>query len=133
MFFLQNRGRSAGLYPLRVKLCEKERMAGMEYRALGNSNLDDGTVKGDRREAACMAWFPASRELYPVSVKFRGDDGEVICVRNINISSSEDILCNGIASKQFLCNAVIGGLVQDFALIFYARPSRWEIVFRPRQ
>lgn len=93
----------------------------MEYRALGNSNLDDGTVKGDRREAACMAWFPAGRELYPVSVKFKGDDGEVICVRNINISSSEDILCNGIASKQFLCNAVIGGLVQDFALIFYAR------------
>ena len=87
----------------------------MEYRALGNSNLDDGTVKGDRREAACMAWFPAGRELYPVSVKFKGDDGEVICVRNINISSSEDILCNGIASKQFLCNAVIGGLVQDFA------------------
>ena len=105
----------------------------MEYRALGNSNLDDGTVKGDRREAACMAWFPAGRELYPVSVKFKGDDGEVICVRNINISSSEDILCNGIAPKQFLCNAVIGGLVQDFALIFYARPSRWEIVFRPRQ
>lgn len=96
----------------------------MEYRALGNSNLDDGTVKGDRREAACMAWFPAGRELYPVSVKFKGDDGEVICVRNINISSSEDILCNGIASKQFLCNAVIGGLVQDFALIFYAgRPG----------
>ena len=71
----------------------------MEYRALGNSNLDDGTVKGDRREAACMAWFPAGRELYPVSVKFKGDDGEV----------------------------------QDVALIFYARPSRWEIVFRPRQ
>ena len=85
----------------------------MEYRALGNSNLDDGTVKGDRREAACMAWFPAGRELYPVSVKFKGDDGEVICVRNINISSSEDILYNGIASKQFLCNAVIGGLVQE--------------------
>ena len=90
----------------------------MEYRALGNSNLDDGTVKGDRREAACMAWFPAGRELYPVSVKFKGDDGEVICVGNINISSSEDILCNGIASKQFLCNAVIGGLVQDFARSF---------------
>lgn len=71
----------------------------MEYRALGNSNLDDGTVKGDRREAACMAWFPAGRELYPVSVKFKGDDGEVICVRNINISSSEDILCNGIRFK----------------------------------
>ena len=116
-----------------MKLCGKERMAGMEYRALGNSNLDDGTIKGDRREAACMAWFPAGRKLYPVSVKFKGDDGEIICIRNINISSSEDILCNGIASKQFLCNAVIGGLVQNFALIFYARPSRWEIVFRPRQ
>lgn len=82
----------------------------MEYRHWEIQIWMMGPSKADRREAACMAWFPAGRELYPVSVKFKGDDGEVICVRNINISSSEDILCNGIASKQFLCNAVIGGL-----------------------
>ena len=73
----------------------------MEYRALGNSNLDDGTVKGDRREAACMAWFPAGRELYPVSVKFKGDDGEVICVRNINIHRQRIFCATGSLQSSF--------------------------------
>ena len=92
------------------------------------SNLDDGTVKGDRREVACMAWFPANQDPYPVSVKFKGDDGEIICVRKINIISSKNIQCNGVTSKQYLCDAVIGGLVQKFALIFYTKKCRWEIV-----
>lgn len=103
------------------------------YRASVASNLDDGTVRGDRREAACMAWFPASQDPYPVSVKFKGDDGEIICVREINIISSEDILYNGVASKQYRCDSVIGGLTQKFALIFYPKNCRWEIVLNPKK
>lgn len=100
----------------------------MAYRASVASNLDDGTIKGDRREVACMVWFPSNQDPYPVSIKFRGDDGEIICVREINIISSKNIQYNGVTSKQYLCDAVIGGLVQKFALIFYPKNCKWGIV-----
>ncbi len=101
----------------------------MAYRSSERiSNLDDGTINGDRREVACMVWFPSNSNPYPISAKFKGDDGEIICVKEISIASMEDIQCNGISSKQYLCNAVIGGLIQKFALIFYPKKCRWEIV-----
>ena len=91
-------------------------------------NIDNGEVKGKIYHIACKVWFTSSCSPRPLSFKFEGDDGIIQTVSNISIKCSEDKNYSGIASKEFSCEAVIGGIRHQFKLVFYLEDCRWVMV-----
>jgi hypothetical protein len=49
-------------------------------------------------------------------------------VRDITILSVEDKNYSGIPSKEFHCEAVVGGLIRQFQLIFYLEACKWVMM-----
>lgn len=77
---------------------------------------------------ACKTWFTATQSVRPLSFKFEGDDGLIQTVNNLTVKYSEDKNYGGIPSKEYGCEAVIGGIRQDFLLIFYMEACKWVMV-----
>ena len=90
--------------------------------------IDSGVPNGTMYHIACKSWFTSSGEMQPLSFKFEGDDGSMIYVNNLVIQYAEDKNYSGIPSKEFGCEAVVGGLIRTFKLIFYAQTYKWVMV-----
>ncbi len=81
--------------------------------------------QGKMYHIACKAWFTASGSPRPLSFKFQGDDGQMIYVTDMTIHYSEDRNYSGLPSKEYGCEAVIGGLSRRFRLIYYLDACKW--------
>ncbi|WP_143322478.1 hypothetical protein [Clostridium sp. HBUAS56010] len=92
------------------------------------NDIDSGEIRGKMYHIACKVWFTASCSPRPLSIKFEGDDGIIQSVTDICIKSSEDKNYSGIASKEFLCESIIGGFLRDFKLIFFIESCKWIMV-----
>lgn len=90
--------------------------------------MDSGEIRGRMYHIACKTWFTSTCSPRPLSFKFEGDDGVLQTVKNINIKCSEDKNYAGIASKEYVCSAIIGGLNRDFKLIFYLEACKWVMI-----
>ncbi|MGC6175547.1 hypothetical protein [Lacrimispora sp. 38-1] len=90
--------------------------------------IDSGELKGKMYHIACKAWFTASCNLRPLSFKFEGDDGEIQTVREITVRHSENKNYSGIPSKEYECEAIIGGIRHEFKLIFYMEACKWVMI-----
>ena len=55
----------------------------------------------------------------PQYFKFEDDNGDIQMVRDILVKYTEDKNYSGIPSREYGCEAVIGGLIREFKLIFY--------------
>ena len=73
------------------------------------------------REVAVMCWFPSGSKPFPVSIKFRDDNGEIMSVKDIYIKDTIDVF----QGKEFKCEAIIGGIKTDFSLMFFSADCRW--------
>lgn len=91
-------------------------------------NIDSGPVRGRMYHIACKTWFTATQSVRPLSFKFEGDDGLIQTVNNLTVKYSEDKNYGGIPSKEYGCEAVIGGIRQDFLLIIYMEACKWVMV-----
>jgi len=89
---------------------------------------DSGKLNGKTYNIACKAWFTASCSPRPLSLKFEGDDGIIQTISDITIKCSEDKNYNGIPSKEFQCDAIIGGIRLEFKLVFYMESCKWVMV-----
>ncbi|WP_367567190.1 hypothetical protein [Lacrimispora sp.] len=92
------------------------------------NEIDSGEIRGKMYHIACKAWFTASSVTKPLSFKFEGDDGIIQTVSDIAIKYTDDKNYNGIPSKEFCCEAIIGGILHDFKLIFYMESCKWVMV-----
>ena len=92
------------------------------------NDIDSGEIRGKMYHIACKVWFTATCSPRPLSFKFEGDDGIIQSVTDINIKSSEDKNYSGIASKEFMCESIIGGFLRDFKLIFFIESCKWIMV-----
>jgi hypothetical protein len=90
--------------------------------------IDSGELRGQIYDIACKAWFTASCSPRPLSFKFEGDDGIIQTISDITIKCSEDKSYNGIPSKEFQCDAIIGGIRHEFKLVFYMVSCKWVMV-----
>ena len=75
---------------------------------------DSGLLAGRQIKIACKAWFTSTGAIQPlnhVTVRFR-----------------EEKYYSGIPSMEYVCRAVIGGLTQEFKLIFFPEEGRWVMV-----
>lgn len=84
--------------------------------------------KGRLYHIACKAWFTATGAIYPLSFKFEGEDGVLIAVKDISIKDTKDKLCEGIRSREYNCEAIIGGITQKFTLLFYPEVYKWVML-----
>ena len=75
------------------------------------------------RDVAVMCWFPSSGNPFPVSIKFRDDNGEIMSVKDIYIKDTIDIF----QGKEFKCEAIISGIKTMFSLIFFSADCRWTL------
>lgn len=98
---------------------------GVEINA---EDIDSGAIKGRMYHIACKTWFTATQSVRPLSFKFEGDDGGIQAVNNLNVKYSEDKIYDGIPSKEYGCEAIIGGIRQSFKLIFYMEACKWVMV-----
>ena len=101
---------------------------GFAEAAAGTPEIDSGLPRGTMYHAAVMAWFQADGKLRPMSFKFQGDDGEILTVRDILINYEEDKDYAGIPSREYGCQAVVGGLIRDFRLVFYCEACKWVML-----
>lgn len=90
--------------------------------------IDSGELKGKMYHIACKVWFTASCLPQPLSFKFEGDDGIVRTVNPITVRYTEDKNYSGIPSKEYACEAVIGGIRHEFKLIFYMEACKWVMI-----
>ncbi len=89
---------------------------------------DSGHPSGKMYRIACKTWFTSSGKTYPLSFKFEGDDGTLQTVTNLKILYEEDKNYSGIPSREYGCEAVIGGLLHEFRLIFYCEACLWVMM-----
>lgn len=86
-------------------------------------DVDSGIPKGNMYHIACSAWFTSTGQTMPRYFKFEDDAGEVQTVKDILVKYTEEKNYSGIPSREYGCEAVIGGLIREFKLIF-----SWRLV-----
>ena len=64
----------------------------------------------------------------PLKFKFEDDTGAIQTVSEVRINYSEDKNYSGLPSKEYGCEAVIGGLLREFKLVFYLEASQWVML-----
>ncbi len=103
-------------------------MAGFTDASRLPEAADSGTIVGKSYHIACKTWFTATGSMMPLSFKFEGDDGRLQTVRQVRICYAEDKNYSGIPSKEYGCEAIIGGFLRQFRLIFYCEACQWVMV-----
>ena len=91
-------------------------------------DADSGELRGKMYHVACLTWFTSEGSLRPLKFKFMGDDGLIQAVNEMRINYSEDKNYSGIPSKEYGCEAVIGGLLREFKLVFFPEVSQWVML-----
>jgi hypothetical protein len=91
-------------------------------------DIDSGAIRGKLYHIACKAWFTSTCSPIPLSFKFEGEDGIIQTVSSLNIKCTEDKNYSGIPSKEYECEAVIGGILCRFKLVFYMEACKWIMV-----
>ena len=89
---------------------------------------DGSEVHGRMYHIAYKAWFTAGGVPMPLSFKFEGDDGELQYISHLKVNYAEDRCYSGIASKEYGCEACIGGILREFKLLFYMEACKWVMV-----
>ena len=89
---------------------------------------DSGSLDGKMYNIACKSWTTSGGRVVPLSFKLEGDDGNIMLVSNIRVNYCEDKNYAGIPSKEFGCEAIIGGLLRAFKIILYCELCRWVLV-----
>ncbi len=89
---------------------------------------ESGTPKGTMYHIAVLAWFRSTGDPMPMLFKFQDDNGELQVVRNLIVHYSEDKNYSGIPSKEYGCEAVVGGLIRKFKLVFYLEAGKWVML-----
>ena len=89
---------------------------------------DGGEIHGRMYHIACKVWFTTNGDPIPLSFKFEGDDGELQYVGRLKVNYSEERNYSGVASKEYGCEACIGGLMREFRLLFYVEACKWVMV-----
>ena len=94
----------------------------------GTPQTDSGAPSGKMYHIAVMAWFRSTGDPIPMSFKFQDDSGQIQSVKEIDVRYSEDRNYSGIPSKEYGCEAIIGGMIRAFKLIFYTEACKWVMV-----
>jgi len=93
-------------------------------KSIGNYNNKD-----DKRQIACQVWFPVGKDPYPISFKFKDDNGEIQSVNDISIHNMEIRCASGFQTNEYRCKAIICGLMREFKIVYHLRTYEWFVLF----
>ena len=92
---------------------------------------DEGVLKGKQEPVACSVWFTATGRMIPKLLKYKEQNGEIITIYNVHVVTSAKKNYCGIPTRDFDCEAVIGGILKKFRLNFNAESDiPWKMVWR---
>lgn len=80
--------------------------------------IDSGELRGKTYKAACELWVTSVGRILPKYLEFEGDDGTIQPVKNIRLKYTEDKNYSGIPTKECNCVGIIGGIQQDFKIVY---------------
>ncbi|MCD8083928.1 MAG: hypothetical protein LUE86_10570 [Clostridiales bacterium] len=103
-------------------------MAGFADASKLPAEAESNIPKGKLYHIACKTWFTSTGAAMPLSFKFEDDIGEIQMVRDITVRYAEEKNFSGIPSREYGCEAVIGGMVREFRLIFYCETCLWVML-----
>lgn len=92
-------------------------------------DVDSGIPKGNMYHIACSAWFTSTGQTMPRYFKFEDDAGEVQTVKDILVKYTEEKNYSGIPSREYGCEAVIGGLNRIFHRLRRTGSARCDSVY----
>lgn len=95
---------------------------------INTETTDAGTINGKQFEVACDCWFTCKGKTYLRFIQFEGEDGEIQTVKKIRLIKSENKNYSGIPTKEYICMAVIGGIMQEIKLIHFKLDDKWVMV-----
>ena len=90
--------------------------------------IDNGELHGKTYKAACDIWVTSEGRILPKYLKFEGDDGIIQSVKDITLKYVENKNYSGIPTKECNCVGIIGGIRQDFKLIFSLETCKFTMV-----
>ena len=77
-------------------------------------------------EVACLCWFPTKGQPFPISFKYKDEDGDIHSVKDIDILRTENVM----QGKEFRCEALIGDQKRSFELMFFKDDCRWVLTMK---
>lgn len=94
-----------------------------------NTNATDaGVITGKKFKAACDCWFTSEGKTSPRLIKFKGEDGAIQTVTEIRLITCEKKNYAGIPTKEYICEAIIGGIMQEIKLIRFILDDKWIMI-----
>ncbi len=103
-------------------------MAGFADASKLPAEAESSIPKGKLYHIACHIWFTSTGTAMPLSFRFEDDVGEIQTVRDMTVRYTEEKNFSGIPSREYGCEAVIGGLIREFRLIFYCETCLWVML-----
>lgn len=94
----------------------------------GNPEIDSGELTGQMYHIACKSWCTSGGQMTPLSFKVKDDGGNIVGVNDIKVLSREEKNYVGVVSKEFQCEALIGGFIRNFKLVYYCESCLWVMV-----
>lgn len=83
---------------------------------------------GTQREVAVKCWFTASGKSMPLMMKVQTDEEEIIKIENIQVLTTEKQWYAGILNVKYRCQALVGGHLTEFALLFCPEECSWKLI-----
>ena len=79
---------------------------------------------------ACDVWFTSTGMPMPRNFMFEGRDGNRHKVIVDKVFQTDEKNYSGIRSFEYLCQAIIGGLLHKFKLVFFCEACKWVLLVK---
>lgn len=102
-------------------------MAGFADACKVPDTPDSSMPQGKMYHIAVLAWFRSAGNVAPAPMlfKFQDDNGDLQVVRELTVHYSEEKNYSGIPSVEYGCEAIVGGLIRTFKIIYYLEAKKW--------
>lgn len=97
---------------------------------INNENQDAGMIRGSQQDIACECWFTQKGKIIPLMIKVQDEDGEIRCIKQIEVHSQEAKMYAGIPSVELDCTIVIMKQKIPVKLLYFQTENRWALNYR---
>ena len=90
------------------------------------TDTEEGVLGGYYEDAAVWCWFTAKGKAMPAAMKYADVSGQIVTVEHIQVKQCDRKFYTGVLVWKYQCEAVCGGYMKSFVLLFYPEECRWR-------
>lgn len=94
---------------------------------INTRNPDEGELKRDLEEIACMVWFTSKGAAMPKLVKYQDKEGMIRSITPIQVLTHEKKFFCGIPIQEYRCSTVWRDQEYLFRLYYYMETNCWKL------